>query len=53
MQSSQINGVYKPCIYDAMNWPIRGFEATGRTYWHSPEGAVLLRNEWNSTPGGW
>lgn len=38
------NDVYKPWVADAMHWPIRGFEATGWVYWHSPEEAVLHRN---------
>ena len=33
--------VYRPWIADAMYWPMRGFEDTGRPYWHSPEEAVL------------
>ena len=43
------NDVYKPLIADALFWPLRGFEVTGRPYWHSPEEAVLHRNERNST----
>ena len=40
----QPNDEYKPWIADAMYLPIRGFEATV-PFWHSPEGAVLHRNE--------
>ena len=46
---SKTNDVYKPWIADAMYWPLRGFEATGQPYWHTPVGTVLHRNEWNST----
>ena len=48
-QPDLTNDVYKSWIADAMYWPLRGFEATGRPYWQSPVGAVLQRNEWNST----
>lgn len=41
--------IYKPWISDALYWPMRGFEATGSPYWHSPEEADVHRNEWNST----
>ena len=38
--------VHESWIAGAMYWPLRGFEATSRQYWHSPEGAVVHRNEW-------
>jgi hypothetical protein len=42
------NDVYKSSTDDAMYWQLRGFEAS-RPYWHSPVGAVLHRDDWNST----